>query len=145
MRWVFAVALAVGLSACQTDTPTASGSPEVTLRGLKPQQVKPQVVTAALNNGLRLTGDTEYQLTFERPWGGLVGQAIVGPLISANSKVSERLTFAMADVGGGTRVVADRYMVKVGAFGREEANPANMAPGLEPLQTTLEKVTGTIR
>ncbi len=146
MRRVAMVAVCLALAGCQTETASPSGSPEVTLRGVKPAQVKPQIVNAALNSGLKLRGDSDYQLTFERPWGGVVGSVAVGALLSTNAAPAvERLAFSIADTGTGTRVVLDRYMVKVGSFGREDVNPANNGLGLEPLQTTLDKVTAGIR
>jgi len=137
----------LSLTGCQTDAPaTASGSPEVTISGVTPEQVKPQIVSGALNRGLKLKSDSAYQLTFERPWGGQVGAALVGTLVSTDGSAAvERLTFSIADVGGSTRIVAERYMVKIGSFGREVVNPANNGLGLEPLQSVLESVTASVR
>jgi hypothetical protein len=100
----------------------------------------------ALNRGLKMRGDTAYQVTFERPWGNQVGAAIVGALISTDaSSVVERLTFSIAEAGNGTRIVLDRYMVKVGKFGREDVSLANgPAPGLDRLQATLDEMAPSL-
>lgn len=147
MRFVAIALCCLMLGACQTDTAaTASGRPEVTIKRLKPEQVKPQLVNAMLNDGGRLKGDSPYLVTFERPWGNAAGAALVGALLSADaSSAVERLSFSIADAGDGTRIVVDRYMVKVGSFGREDVNPANNGLGLEPLQSVLDRVTSHIR
>jgi hypothetical protein len=56
------------------------------------------------------------------------------------------MTFSFAQVPAGTRVVLDRYMVRTGSFGREEVSLANgPAPGLEPVQTTLDQMAGSLQ
>lgn len=143
----FAIVGALALAGCQTDAPTASGSPEITVTGARPEQVKPLLLNSALNRGMKLRSDTTYQLTFERPWGGAVQSALVGALISTNAgNVTERLSFSIAEANGGTRVVLDRYMVKVGSFGREDVTLANgPAPGLEPVQATLDQMAPSMQ
>jgi hypothetical protein len=119
---------------------------QAAIKRLKPDQVKPQLVNAVINDGGRLKSDSPYLVVFERPWGNAVGAVVVGALLSADaSGAVERLSFSIADTGDGTRVVADRYMVKVGSFGREDVNPANNGLGLEPLQSVLDRVTSQIR
>lgn len=147
VRIITVFLVAMTLAGCQTDSspPTASGSPEITVTGAKPEQVKPRLVNAAMNRGLKLKNDTAYQITFERPWGGAAGSAIVGALISTDAgPVVERLTFSIADTGDGTRVVLDRYMVKSGRFGREDVSPANNGLGLDPLQTVLDGIAPSL-
>lgn len=147
MRLALATIAALALVGCQTNAnPTASGSPEITIAG-RPEQVKPAIVNAALNRGMKLKGDTAYQATFERPWGNTVGAAVVGALISSDaSPAVERMTFSFTEVPAGTRVVLDRYMVKTGSFGREQVSLANgPAPGLEPVQTTLDQISSSLQ
>lgn len=147
MRMMLAAIAALTLTGCQTNgSPTASGSPEITVSG-RPEQVKPAIVNAAMNRGMKLKGDTLYQATFERPWGSTVGSIVVGALISTDAgAVVERMTFSFAQVPAGTRVVLDRYMVRTGSFGREEVSLANgPAPGLEPVQTTLDQMAGSLQ
>ena len=140
MRVLLALSIAISLAGCQTNTPTtASGSPEITVTGARPDQVKPQLVNAILNRGLRLRTDSPFQIVAERKWGGAGGAAVLGALLSSDaSDVIERISFSIADTGAGTRIVADRYMVKYAGTGRETANPANNAPGLDSLQGTLD-------
>jgi hypothetical protein len=146
MRFIAIAVCCLLLAGCQTESATPSGRPEVTIRNLKPDQVKPQLVNALLNDRARLKSDTPYLVVVERPWGNIVGAAVVGALVSADaSSAIERLSFSIADTGNGTRIVADRYMVKVGTFGREDVNPANNALGLEPLQSVLDRVASQIR
>lgn len=147
MRRAAILALAAILANCQTDAPTASGSPEITVPGARPEQIKPLLLNSALNMGMKLRNDTPYQLTFERPWGGAVQSAVVGALLSTNAAgATERLSFSITETGGGTRIVLDRYMVKVGSFGREDATLANgPAPGLEPVQATLDRMAHSLQ
>ncbi|WP_298876821.1 hypothetical protein [uncultured Bradyrhizobium sp.] len=134
------------LAGCQTDSATPSGRPEVTIRNMKPEQVKPQLINAMINEGGRLRNDSTYLVTFERPWGNAAGAALVGALVSTyGASAVERLSFSIADAGNGTRIVVDRYMVTVGYFGREDASPANNGLGLEPLQQVLDRVAGQIK
>lgn len=145
MNKIAAILLCAALAGCQTEAPTASGSPEITVSG-RPEQVKPAVVNAALNRGMKMKGDTAYQATFERPWGGTVGSHLVGTMLSSDmSPAVERMTFSFADTGSGTRVVLDRYMVRAGAYGKEQITLANgAAPGLEPVQATLDQIAAAL-
>ena len=146
MRIFAAIFCGLLLTGCQTETATPSGRPEFTIAKLKPEQVKPQLVNAMLNDGGRLKSDTPYLVVFERPWGNVVGAAVVGALISTDaSSAVERLSFSITNSGDGTRIVADRYMVRVGTFGREDVTPANNGLGLEPLQSVLDRVTSKIK
>ncbi len=113
---------------------------------MNPDQAKPKLVNAMLNDGRRLKSETPYQVVFEKPWGNVVGAAVVGALVSTDaSSAVERLSLYIAEVDGVTRIVADRYMVKVGAFGREDVNPANNGLGLEPLQQVLDRAASQIK
>lgn len=146
MRVILGSALAALLLAgCQTDAATPSGSPEITVSG-RPDQVKPAVVNAALNRGMKMRGDTAYTATFERPWGGTAGSHLVGTMLSSDlSPAIERMTFSFAEAGSGTRVVLDRYMVRAGRYGKEQITLANgAAPGLEPVQATLDQIAASL-
>ena len=132
-KFALVIACAV-LTGCQTESATPSGRHEVTIQSMNPDQAKPKLVNAMLNDGRRLKSETPYQVVFEKPWGNVVGAAVVGALVSTDaSSAVERLSLYIAEVDGGTRIVADRYMVKVGAFGREDVNPANNGLGLARL------------
>jgi hypothetical protein len=130
------------LTGCQTDgPPTASGSPEITIAGARPEQVKPRIVSAMMNSGVRLKSDSAYLLVFERKWGNAIASSIIGVVRNSDgSDTMENLNFSIADVGTGTRVVLDRYMVKIGGFGRESTTQANNAIGLDSLQATLDQM-----
>ncbi len=146
VRACVGIAAIACLAACQTTTAnTPSGRPEITLQGVKPERVKPQIVNAMINQGARLKSDSAYQLTFERPWGQ--HGAVIGALLSADgSGAIERLTFSITDSGGGSRVVLDRSMVLIRGFGREDATPAGPnPPGMEPSQEVLEKAVAQAR
>lgn len=145
-RFVLAVSATLILAGCQTATPTASGSPEVTIRGVPPDRAKPQIVNAILNQGLRIRNDTAYQIITERKWGGHAGAALAGALITNDaSDVIERLSFSIAEANGGTRVVLDRYMVRYPGTGRESVTPANGTVYLDNLQATLDAIAATVR
>jgi hypothetical protein len=141
---VFGVAIAaLMLAGCQTDQrPTASGSPEITIAGAKSDQVKPLIVNAGMNRGMKLKNDTPYQITFEQPWGGSVASAALADAMVGASL--ERLTFSVAESGTGTRVVLDRYMVRA-RYGREEVSPANNGLGTESLQAILDSMAPSLQ
>ena len=107
--------------------------------------MKPQLVNAMLNDGGRLKSDTPYLVVFERPWGNVVGAVVVGGLISTDASSAVEKDVLITDSADGTRIVADRYMVRVGTFGREDVTPANNGLGLEPLQSVLDRVTSKIK
>jgi hypothetical protein len=143
MRILGMLLLSASLAGCQTaGQPTASGSPETTIAGARPEQVKPLLVNAAMNRGLKLKTDTAYSITFERPWGGsLASQALADAMVGVTV---ERLTFSVAETpDGGTRVVVDRYSVKQ-RYGREEASPANNGLGAENLQAMLDQMAPSL-
>jgi hypothetical protein len=145
---IVALGAALALAGCQTEgAGTASGSPEITIPGARPDQVKPRIVGAMMNSGARLKSDSDYLMVFERKWGNAVASATVGILLNSDgSDTMEQLHFSIADTGSGTRVVLDRYMTKVGAFGRESKSttPANNAIGLDSLQGTLDAMAPTL-
>ena len=143
---IAALLMALALVGCQTDTSTtASGSPEITVRGTRPEAVKPKIINAALDLGMTLKHDTPIEVTVERPWDVNSRSAIVGPLANLDgSSLIERLTFSIADSGGGTRVVLDRYMVRVSKQGKEYISLANNSPGTEKLQDILDSVAPSL-
>jgi hypothetical protein len=133
------------LAGCQTDSSASSGHLEVTIQNMMPEQVKPQLVNAMINEGGRLRNDSTYLVTFERPRGDAASAALIGALVSTEGvSAIERLAFSIAEARNGTRIVVDRYMVTVGSFGREDIRPANSF-GLEPLQHVLDRVVGQIK
>lgn len=138
--------LLFGLPGCQTDTPTAaSGSPEIMVKGVRAEAVKPMIIAAALNQGMTLKSHTPIEVTVERPWEITAAKGITAPLVDLDgTSRTERLTFSMADSGSGTRIVLDRYMVRTSRPGKEYVSPANDAPGLEKLQTILDAVAPSL-
>jgi hypothetical protein len=134
------------LNGCQTDTmTTASGSPEVTVRGTRPETVKPKIINAAQDLGMTLKHETPIEVTLERPWQVNAGPNVVASLASLDgSSQLERFTFSVADSGGGTRIVLDRYMVRVSRQGKEYVSLANDAPGAEKLQGILDSVAPSL-
>jgi len=116
------------LGGCQMGSqPTASGSPEITVQQQKPDQVRLKLVNLLLSQGRRLNirGNSSYQVEFERKRAG---------------DVIERLSFSMAEIGTGTRIVVDRYIVRYSLSGRESTDPANNVPSLDDLQTMLDNM-----
>lgn len=142
MRILLVLCCSALLVGCQTEgAGKASGSPEITVSGSKPEQVKARIVGAMMNSGARLKSDSAYLLVFERKWGNLLAASTIGVLRNSDgSDTMEQLHFSIADTGAGTRVVVDRYMTKVGAFGRESTTPANNALGLDSLQGMLDQM-----
>ena len=141
-RIIPVLALAALAAGCQTASNTPSGSPEVTISGVRPDQAKSRLVNHMTNAGMRLKTDTAYSMTFERPWPNKAAAAAIAILVTSDiSEPVERVSVSISDAPGGTRIVADRYMVKYAGTGREQVNPANNAPGLESLQNTLNSLS----
>jgi hypothetical protein len=133
--------LLFALQSCQTDTSTtASGSPEIIVRGARPEAVKPRIIDAAFGLGLTLKNDTAIEVTMERPWETKARGDLLPPLANLEGASVERLVFSMTDSGSGTRVVLDRYLVRTSRVGREFVTPANFVPDAEKLQDILDSV-----
>jgi hypothetical protein len=138
--------LLFALPGCQTDTSTtASGSPEIIVRGARSESVKPKIIGAALDLGMTFKNDTAIEVTVERPWETSTRSDVMPPLANLEgTPTAERLVFSVSDSGIGTRVVLDRYMVRTSRVGKEYVTPANNAPDAENLQNILDSIAPSL-
>jgi hypothetical protein len=149
MRVLAIFGLGIGLLAggCMTAgsgaPQTASGSPEVTMRGVAPDRAKAALMNAVLNRGLRVKSDTTYSLVVEQPTRNTAASI----LNTTNSGVApvERVSFAITPIAGGTRIVADSsFVTKPGtAFEENTPNSAWKAYGPAELQALLSEAAAS--
>jgi hypothetical protein len=122
---------------------TPSGSPEVTINGAAPDRAKAALMNVVLNRGLRVKSETGHSLVVEQTTSNTAAQI----LSSANNGRSavERVSFALAPVPGGTRIVADStYVTKPGtAFEESTPNSAWKAFGPAELQKLLDEAAAS--
>lgn len=136
-----AAVVAAGLAGCQTAVDTASGSPEVTIPGIRPDQVKPVIVGQMLNTRLRIKTDTQYSLVFEKPEEN-IGMNVLfatgfGPPV-------HRVNFAIAEVPGGTRIVADSSTISNSGTAFERKTGWYVEFGPERLQAMLNNIESSV-
>ena len=138
--FVFCAALA--LAGCRKGSaPTASGSPEITVSGVRADQVKGAIVHRMMNSGLRIKNNSAYSLVFEGRWPNEIANVL---LMTGYGDPVERVSFAIAETSGGTRVVADRKLVSNAGSGFERSTSANNAPGTKDLQLVLDEIGGGV-
>ncbi len=143
MRLIGMVFLALLCTGCQTDKmATASGSPEVTIANARPDQIKPAIVSAMLNTGLRIKADSQYNIVFEKREENLFVGVFFG---TGYGPPVHRVSFAIAEVPGGTRVVADSaIIINPGtAFENRGVNVPEFPPAR--LQEMLDQIQSQVR
>jgi hypothetical protein len=114
----FAVlALGCALSACggPTHFDTRSGHPEVTISRVAPDKVKSALVNKMIDEGYRITKDTQFELTFDK----LTDSTLAVILFSDRGPPDWRVAYSFAQVGDDVRVVADVAMIQNPGSARE--------------------------
>jgi len=116
MRYLVSLALALSCTACTAVPPpaTASGKPEVTIADASPDKVKPALVNQMVNAGFRITKDTSYELSFDKPTQNLAAAVLLGSKYDAQP--NERVSYTFAPSGTSTRVIADIAMITKPGF-----------------------------
>jgi len=103
------VVLALGCALCACAAPvhldTPSGHPEVTISRVAPDRVKSALVNKMIDSGYRITKDTQFELTFDKP----ADSALAILLLSSDrgGTPNMRVAYSIAQVGDDVRVVAD--------------------------------------
>src|SRR5437868_4254636 len=111
MRIVMIFTIAFFAASCATNPQpqTASGSPEVTIAGAKPEHVKPILLNTVLNRRLRIKSDSPFLLVVEKETDNLVADIFLSS--KYDNRVIERTSFTIAEVPAGTRIVADATFI----------------------------------
>jgi C-terminal processing protease CtpA/Prc len=144
MRFLVVLALASLCAACATVPPpaTASGKPEVTISNSSPDKVKPVLVNKMINTGYRITKDTPYELTFDKPTQNFAVAALMGS--KYDGVPNERVSYTFADVGGSTRVVADVAIITNPGSAYERRTDLNGGAYNYDLQIMLDDVNASL-
>lgn len=87
---------------------TASGKPEMTVAA-PADLVKPVIVGKMLSRGYRITRDTQYELSFDKPTDNIAVAVLLGS--KYDSQPNARVSYSFAPIGGETRVVADMAII----------------------------------
>ena len=137
--WKDSVYLVGGL----TQTPqTASGSPEIVVRGAKPDRVKAALVNAALNRHLRMKSDSANMVVFERETTNIAASVLLSTRMSGAPV--DRMSFTLVDVPEGTRVVAFGGFVSNAGTGFEQGNTGASAPAFnDELNSILAEISAS--
>lgn len=121
MRWMLVGMLLLALAGCQsTQLTTPSGRPEATYSA-PASVVRPVLVNVLVNNGFTIKKDSEYSLVVERRSTDLLVNVLLGS--QWNPTTNSRLTLAVTEVNGQTRVVADMHVVTNPGTGFERLTP----------------------
>lgn len=140
---ILIVAAALLLASCQTAKPpsTASGKPEVTIKG-SASAVKAQLLSRAMDRRFSVTKDTEYLLQVEKPTDNLGAAVLLGSRY--DSTPAERIVFTFAPIGDSVRVVAAMMFVTNPGSAFEQLTPINAGEGIDRTQATLFEIKQTI-
>lgn len=130
-RLLVAAAAFSVLAACQTVQPpaTASGRPEVTIPGASPAKVKAAILSGMLDKGYRLTKDDTYSLTVEKQVEDTAAVILLSS--GAGGPPIARVTYTVAEIGDGTRVVSDMALISNAGMAferRMDVSQGNQAP-----------------
>jgi hypothetical protein len=106
---VLAMAWLCGACAAPTHLDTPSGHAEVTISRVAPDRVKAALVNKMIDRGYRLTKDTQFELTFDKP----ADSALAIFLLSSErgGTPNMRVDYSIAQAGDDVRVVADLTII----------------------------------
>lgn len=137
---IAAAAAMLSLVACQTVKPpaTASGRPEVSIAGAKPEQVKALLVSKMLDKGYRLAKDDSFNVTFEKVSDNLAANILFGTRAGGNPVV--RVNYTIADLSGSVRVVADLAIISNAGMAFENRTDVSAGAEAPKVQAFLETV-----
>lgn len=144
MRIICAIVLAALCAGCVTVEPphTASGRPEVTIAGASPDKVKPQLVNVMINDGYRITRDTPYEITFDKPVQNIAVAVLMGSKYDAQPNI--RVSYSFAQLGSDTRVIGDIAIVTNPGSAFERRTPINAGVDSSDIQILLDEVRGKL-
>jgi hypothetical protein len=83
---------------------TPSGHAEVTISRLAPDKVKAALVNKMIDRGYRITKDTQFELTFDKPADNAVAVILLSSERGGTPNL--RVSYSIAQVGDDVRVVA---------------------------------------
>lgn len=141
LRLLMAVFI-LALAGCQTAQPlaTASGRPEVSISA-PASQVHAALVGAAMNRGYTIRQDSQYLLVVEKPSQNFMANVLLGSQF--NPVVNARMSIAIAEIGGATRVVVDMAIIQNPGSGFERALPANNSKDAPVIQAWLDEIAAS--
>jgi hypothetical protein len=138
------IAMLFSLQGCLTPPPeyaTASGKPETTIQA-SPEKIKPLIVGKMLSRGYRITRDTPYELSFDKPSDNLAVMVLLGSKydIQPNARVS----YSFAPIGAETRIVADMAIITNPGSSFERRTDVNSSGDSPIIQGLLNDVKAEI-
>lgn len=137
--WI--VALCAAIAGCQTvQLSTPSQRPEVTVAA-PAATVRPILIGEMINHGFRISQDTAYALVMERASQDLMTNVLLGS--QWNPTVNARISFAITELDGQTRVVADIFAVTNPGTAFEQLTPFNNSKDAVDFQFFLEGIRTT--
>ena len=144
-RIFIALASFLALSACAGTLhrpQTASGRPEVTIANTTPEKIKPVLVSEMANAGYRITKDTPYELSFDKPVQNLAMAALLGSRYDAQPNA--RVTYTFAQIGNDTRVIGDVAVITNPGSAFERRTELNNGVDAYDLQTGLQRLSAAM-
>ncbi|MCJ2043000.1 hypothetical protein MKK58_00300 [Methylobacterium sp. J-078] len=138
---VFAAAAAMTvLGACQTVQPpaTASGRPEVTIPGADPARVKSAILSGMIDKGYRIVKDDPFSLTVEKPVENFAAVLLLST--NAGGPPVARVTYTVAQIDNGTRVVADMALISNAGMAFERRTDVSRGADSPMAQAFLDKI-----
>jgi hypothetical protein len=144
-RFLIALAVAYFCSACASGVQhaTPSGHSEVTVSKATPDKVKAVLVNKMINKGYRITKDTQFELAFDKPVDNVMVSVLLGS--KYDSQPSQRVSYSIAQVGEGVRVVSDFAVITNPGSAFERRTDVNKADATTDVQTLLEEVASELK
>ncbi|MBB5053047.1 hypothetical protein HNQ36_003038 [Afipia massiliensis] len=117
---------------------TASGKPEVVLQNASVDAVKSELINNMINGGYRVTKDTSYELSFDKPVQNIAAAALLGSRYDAQPNA--RVTYTIASMGPNIRVVADLAVITNPGSSFERRTEFNNSQDSAQIQAMLDNL-----
>jgi hypothetical protein len=147
MRLLFRAAIGAALTlltACATPTrnETPSGKVEATFRNVAVDKAKSALVNMMINRGYRITKDTPYELSFDKPVENLAAQVLLGS--KYDSQPNARIAYYLAVNGSDVRVVADLAIITNPGSAFERRTDVNNGADAPAIQAALNDLASSL-
>jgi len=124
--------------ASQPPLATPTGKPEATYGSASASAVKSAIVSGMINKGFRITRDSAYELSFDKPTENIAAQLLLGSRY--DSQPNTRATFTIAEVGPDVRVVADLAIITNPGSGFERRTDVTQGASAIDVQQFLDSL-----
>lgn len=141
LRAGLASGLAIYMAACVAQGPaltTASGRPEIFLKGVSPQRVRAAIIDRGMATGWTLDKDSENSISLIKKADNALASILLASEYDVN--VMDRLRFTIAGIEGGTKVYLSEEFVTNHGSAFEKTTPLHNNKNSNNLQNILQSL-----